>query len=176
MIVRRQSRQSRPETIGRRAAVETGDNPHIRLAERGNQTAQIVAADTDVTVGNDNDRVANGSSHVDEIGDLTISAMLSAANDQLKIEPGISLNERFYDRNCAVIVSLHPEDDLNFARIIVVEIGLQVLGELRFGATQRLRIGRPAMSSESVRRAAAQTGAPRRLRPRRTLSQKRLRR
>jgi hypothetical protein len=60
--------------------------------------------------------------------------MRGGIDDQSNIKPGISLNQRFDHRNCAVGGILDAENELNLARIILMEIRLDILRELRFGA------------------------------------------
>jgi hypothetical protein len=53
---------------------------------------------------------------------------MRGAVDETKIKLGIALNQRFDDRNRPVVRILDAENELNFARIILMEIGLDILG------------------------------------------------
>jgi hypothetical protein len=127
MIVDPHRGQPRPEAAVRQAAVEAGDHPDARLGQGRGQRAQIIWTDRNVAVGEDNEGMASDLSHVDEVGDLAVAAMRGAVDDQLKIKLGISPHQRFDDRNRAVVGVLHAEDKLYIPRIILIEIGFDVL-------------------------------------------------
>ena len=152
----------------RRAAIEAGDRADARLRQRGRQRAQIVGTDGNIAVGHNDERMASDFSHIDKVGDLAVAAMHGAVDDQLKIEPGIPLHQRFHHRNCAVVGILDAENDLDTPLVIVIQIGFDVLSELRLGAEQRLqdRDIRPCCWSSRGRRAGRTTGPLPRRRPR----------
>jgi hypothetical protein len=78
--------------------------------------------------------VAGDLRHFDQVGNLAVGAVRGAVDDEMKIKPGISLNQRIDDRDCAVGGILDAEDELSLARIILMEIGLEILGEMHLGA------------------------------------------
>ena len=121
--------QPRPEAAVRQASVEAGDRADAGLRQRGRQRAQVVWTDGHVTVGRDNDRVASDTRHIDEVGDLAVAAMRGGVDDQFNVELGISCNQRSDDRDRAIVRILDAEDELNFARIILMKIRLDVLGQ-----------------------------------------------
>ncbi len=127
MIVDPHGGQPRPEAAVRQAAIEAGDHPDARLGQRGGQCVQIIWPDRNVAVGEDDEGMASDLSHVDEVGDLAVDAMRRAVDDQLKVKLGISPHQRLDDWNRAVVGILHAEDELYIPRIVLFEIGLDVL-------------------------------------------------
>ena len=89
----------------------------------------MVWTDGHVTVGGDNDRVASDLHHIDEVGDLAVAPMRGRVHDELNIKLGISRNQRSDDRDRVIVRILDAEDELNFARIILMKIRLDVLGQ-----------------------------------------------
>jgi hypothetical protein len=71
--------------------------------------------------------VARDLPHVDEVGDPTVRAMRGAVDNQLNVELRIALNQRLDDWNRAVVRVLDAENELNLARVILIEISLDVL-------------------------------------------------
>jgi hypothetical protein len=74
-----------------------------------------------------------------EVGDLAVAPMRGRVDDELNISLGISRNQRSDDRDSAIVRILDAEDELNRAQIILMKIRLDVIGQLRFGAIQRLQ-------------------------------------
>ncbi len=65
--------------------------------------------------------------------------MRGGGDDQLDVKPGISRDQRLDDRDRAVARILDAESELNLARIILMEIGLEMLGKSRLGAEEGLQ-------------------------------------
>ena len=101
--------------------------------------AQIVWTNDHVTVGGDNDRVASDPRHIDEVADFAVAPMRGRVDDELNINLGISRNQRSDDRDRAIVRILDAEDELDLAWIILMKIRLDIIGQLRFGAIQRLQ-------------------------------------
>ena len=83
--------------------------------------------------------MAGHFSHIDEVRDLTVGPMRGGVDDQLDVAPGISRDQRSHDRDRAVARILHAENELNLARIILMEIRLEILGKPRLGAEKGLQ-------------------------------------
>ena len=120
--------QVRPEAAARQAAIETGDHSDAGLRQGAHQHPQIVWTNRHIAVSHDDERMTSDLPHIDEVGDLTVNPMRGAVDDEMKFKLGIALNQRFDDRNRPIVRILDAENELNFARIVLMEIGLDILG------------------------------------------------